>query len=442
MKSGIFFVVACMLILTASITSGYEATFEPSISVGEEYTDNYFLTENNKKHEYTTILSPAFTATIRAKTSGADISYTPSYAAHDNYDEDDTWRHSAYFKGWVDIAKNTRLDLTDSFLYTEDPTTEEEYTAEGEPITKGDTTIRKGRQTYYRNDSRLQFTQKIGTDDFINFGYSHYFLENDDPTYEDSERHNPFVGLTCWFGRQWGLEIIGDYIKGEFDSSSDALDPSDDFDNWRGGAKITHNFTKQFAGYVGFDYTNMDYEEQTDDYQVYAPTIGITYMMDEDTNFSLGVGYFYQSRDEFDNEDGIILNGDLGKTWRFRRASIKLTGSSGYEESYFDAENLGFDVFYQILCRATYDFTRRIKGDILSSYRRDNYVNRDPDPDREDVTTKIGAGLTLELERWISINFRYAYRTVNSDIGSNDYDENSVFCGITLHPSFPFRTLR
>jgi len=438
-KSRIFFVAACTLILTTSVTFGYEATFEPSISVGEEYTDNYFLTDKNEKHEYTTTLSPAFTAKIRGKISGAEISYKPTYAIHNKYDEDDTWRHNAYFNGWTEIAKNTRLDVRDSFLYTEQPLTEEEATADEEPITKEDTTIRKGRQTYYRNSARAQLTHRFGADDSVFLGYSHYLLENDDPTYEDSERHNPFIGLTYWFGSQWGVEVRGDYTKGYFDSS-DAFDESDDFDNYRGSLGVIHNFTKHFSGVIQFAYTDMDYDGQTEDYQIYAPSIGINYLIDEDTNLSLGVGYFFQTRDNFDDEDGVIFNGDLGKVWRFRRGSIKLTGSSGYEESYFGAENLGFDIFYQALCRASYGFTKRISGDISSSYRRDKYVNLEPDPDREDDTTRVGAGLTWEALRWMSIRVSYAYRTVDSDIDLNDYDENSVFCNITLHPIHPFRT--
>ncbi len=72
----------------------------------------------------------------------------------------------------------------------------------------------------------------------------------------------------------------------------------------------------------------------------------------------------------------------------------------------------------------------------------DKYVNQDPDPEREDDTTKVGAGLKWEPLRWMYIRLSYEYRTVDSDIDSNDYDENSVFFKISLFPSSPFRTSR
>ena len=95
MKSKIFFIAACTLFLTTSITFGYEATFEPKISVGTEYTDNLFLTDKNKESDYITTISPSFKAEILGKKSGAKVSYAPSYAFYDEYDELDHWRHRA-----------------------------------------------------------------------------------------------------------------------------------------------------------------------------------------------------------------------------------------------------------------------------------------------------------------------------------------------------------
>ena len=112
MKSKIFLVTACTFFLTTSITFAYQFTFTPSISVSQEYTDNYFLTKHNKEHEYITTISPGFTVQILGKNSGADLSYNPEYAMYDKYDENNTWRHTVDFLAWSDIAKNTRIELT------------------------------------------------------------------------------------------------------------------------------------------------------------------------------------------------------------------------------------------------------------------------------------------------------------------------------------------
>ncbi len=95
--------------MAASPAAGYQATFTPRISVSEEYTDNYFLTDDNKVYEYITTISPAFTAQILWISSGAEISYAPSYAIYDRFNENDTLRHNAQFFGWTEIAKKRGL---------------------------------------------------------------------------------------------------------------------------------------------------------------------------------------------------------------------------------------------------------------------------------------------------------------------------------------------
>jgi uncharacterized protein (PEP-CTERM system associated) len=181
MKSRIFFVAACTFFLTTSTIFGYEATFEPRISVGTEYTDNLFLADSNEESEWITTISPSFKADILGKKAGAKISYDPSYAFYDDYDEFDHWRHRAKLNGWAELSKNTRINVYDYFLYTEDPLSIADIAPVRveEPDETIDTTLRKTRRTYYRNTARVNFSHQFGEFDAFNIGYKHYFLEND-----------------------------------------------------------------------------------------------------------------------------------------------------------------------------------------------------------------------------------------------------------------------
>ncbi len=75
MKSKVFIVAICTLFLSTSMSFGYRATFTPRISVSEGYTDNFFLTEDNKEDEYITGITPGFDAHVLGKNIGADLSY-------------------------------------------------------------------------------------------------------------------------------------------------------------------------------------------------------------------------------------------------------------------------------------------------------------------------------------------------------------------------------
>ncbi|MCW9098129.1 MAG: hypothetical protein OQJ93_12160, partial [Ignavibacteriaceae bacterium] len=123
MKKRLFLSAICSFFLTTSISFGYKATFTPRLSVQEEYTDNVLLSEKDSaiQDDYITTISPGFTAELMGKNGDATISYNPSYAFYDQFDEFNGWRHEANLSGMYMIAKNTRFNVRDRFSYTEDP---------------------------------------------------------------------------------------------------------------------------------------------------------------------------------------------------------------------------------------------------------------------------------------------------------------------------------
>ena len=433
MKSRIFFIAACTLFLTTSITFGYEATFEPSISVGTEYTDNLFLADRNKESEYITTISPSFKAEILGKKSGAKILYTPSYAMYDEYDELDEWRHRARLSGWVELSKNTRINVNDYFLYTEDPLSVADIAPvrvedPDEPI---DTTVRKTRRTYYTNTARVNLSHQFGEFDAFNIGYRHYFLKNDISIYEDKEIHNPFMDLTYWFTYKWGFTIGGSYTKGDYDES-------DDYDFIRANARLIRRISKLLNGFVQFDYGTLDYDGNREDAEGYNLSAGFDYTISKDTFMSVAAGYAWLDRDRSDDESAPSVRVTLKKT--LSKGVIYLTGSGGYKEPTSGAESLGVREFYEVGSSANYQFTRYLSGNAFASYRYDDYLEYTPE--REDKTTKAGLGLNLQVLKWMSLGLDYTFRTVDSDRDLEEYDENSVFFSISLFPSHPFRTSR
>ena len=431
MKSKIFIVAACTLYLTTSITFGYQATFTPRISVGVEYTDNLFLTEGNKEHEYITTISPGFTAQILGKNSGADISYDPEYAVYNKYDEYDGWRHSVIFSGWSDLSKNTRLEVRDSFLYTEDPLIDSDIAilrAE-DPDVLIDSTIRQSRQTYYTNTAGINLIHQFGRADSFNLGFDHYLLENDDPIYEDNKRYKPYAGLTYWFAPEWGLSMNGSYTKGEFDVS-------DDLDALYGSARLIKRFSGYLEGFVQYAHTAVDYDGNSEDFQVYNSSAGFIYTISSDTSFSLEMGYAILDGDDSGDTSTLSAIGSLTKT--FKRGSIDLIGSSGYGGSYFGAETLGVTEFYELGGSATYQLTRHLSGNVFGSYRDSEYL--ETTDNRKDKITRAGLGLTMQALEWMSLSLHYAYRTVDSTVRIAEYDENRVLFRITLSPPRPYRT--
>ncbi len=425
----IVFVIICTL-LFATLAFGFQTSFTPNISISEEYTDNYFLTDNNKEGEFTTTISPSFTAGMLGKTSGAEITYDLEYAAYNKYTENNTWRHNARFTGWKQLSKNARINLRDSFMRTEDPVTDENIAAlrTEQPNLLIDNTIRRSRNVYYTNSVGFDFTYQFGRSDSLKFGYANDILENDDPTLEDNMRHNPTFGLTYWITPEWGVEANGSYTKAEYDTSEDNK-------VLNGNIKLTKKFTRNFAGFLRYDHRVTTYEGDTEDEKNYNPSAGINYSIAKDISLSVDVGYFIKDQKKRSNESGVTVNSSLVKA--FRRGSLNLTGSGGYDYSLYGAEDLGFSKFYEAGGSASWQITRHISGNLFASYRDDKY--KGISPEREDKTTGGGAGLTINPLKWLSIGLNYTYRSINSTLNTNDYVENKGTIRIRVTPSVPYR---
>lgn len=425
--------ICVLFLLFASPSFAFQINFTPRISVNEEYTDNLLLSDTNEEHDYITTVSPGFTIEALGKNSGATVSYDPSYSFYDRHSENDTLRHNARFSGWAEITKNTRLDVSDSFLRTEDPLTDADIVAlQVEDATAQlDNTIRKSRNTYYTNSAAVNLTHKFGETDFFKLGYVHTILENNDETIEDNVMHNPSMGLTYWFVPQWGFDANVSYTKGEYDTS-------DNFNEWSGKLKLVHKFTRRFEGFVGYGHEVMDYNGETEDYQTYSPFMGFNYAIAGDTSISGDIGYFVHDNKLSDNDSGLTANMSLGKT--FKRGSLNLNGSCGYDEANSGAENLGYNTFYGAGGTASYELTRHVSGNIFGSFRDSKY--KALASDRKDKNTRCGLGLTITPIKWMIISINYTYRSVNSTLDTNDYEENRGFIEITLIPSTPFRFAR
>jgi hypothetical protein len=409
-----------LILLTPIPAIAVEATFQPRITLQGEYTDNVDRTRHDAEEEIITTVSPGATLAVIGGIAGVTIDYDPSYAIYNEDTHDDLWRHHATFEGWLDLSRRTRLDLSDIMVISDDPADDET-----------DTTIRRGRNRYNRHDANINLGHQFGREDTIDLGYNYSVLNNQSDLFEDSYRHNPYLDTTWWFiENSYGLDLHGDFTRGHFQQS-------DDFDSLYGYIRLRKRFTRHFDAFLQYAHTRMEYEGLTEDYEIYDPGIGFNYIAGDYTNISLVLGYTIRDREISDDQESLIVNGDLTTAWVFRRARIDLAATSGYRQNTFGAENNGFNLYTSVDCSAEYSFTRTFNGDIFGRYRYDRYL--DFNPEIEDNTISTGVGLSHHTLSWMLLRFEYIYRTVTSNEDIREYDENRAFLSISLTPSRPYR---
>ena len=414
--------------------------FTPRASVEGEYTDNVNLTEDDKKDDFITTVSAGFTAQLLGKSSGAELSSDLSYAIYKDNTDDDGWRIPLNFRAWTDLTKRTNLQFSNNFILTEDPGAQDRLTSEdGRVEETGDTTVRSGRETYYRNTARVDISHQFGREDRVYAGFLYGLLRNDDDQVEDNDEYRASAGLDYWFTQKFGSQFFGEFTRGEFSGQSNSDgDASSDFDNWLGSLRLLGRITRHVSLFFQYDQVYRDFDSDAEsDYLVYAPSAGFTYTITEDMYLRLGLGYYWQDFKDDKDEHNPFLNGEISKTWNFQRGVINLTGLAGLTQNDFGAQNVGFQQFASIQGTAGYDFTRQIVGDIGSYYR---YAHT-PAPSGGDTNQfQISAGIGYLPTRWMAIRLAYEFNKYNSsDSDSDDYTENRGLLTITLQPDTPWK---
>lgn len=452
--------IICMLLMIAalfhnSMAFSAQFTFTPRSSVAVEYSDNVFLTKNNTEDDVTTTLSAGFTAELLGKSSGLELSFDPGYVFYKDFTKNDGWRLPANLRAWTDLTRSTLLEFNNYFIRTEDPVARDRITAEGGRVEEtGDTTVRRGREPYYRNRARVNISHQLGKKDQIYAGFLYGLLRNDDDQFEDNDEYRASAGLDYWFTQKFSSEFVGEFTLGEFSQRSDSVDESSsDFDNWLGTIRLLGWMTRHYSLFFQYDqvYRNFDSDAKSDaesdvesDYIVYAPSAGFTYTVTEDFYMRLGLGYYWQDFKDDKNQENPFLNGEISKTWNFQRGSINLTGLSGLTQNDFGAQNIGFQQFAAIQGTADYRFTRQIVGDIGTYYRYAHTpAQSDEDDNDDDLDTnqyQFSAGIGYEPTRWMTVRLGYEFNKYNSSAGDlDDYTENRGLLTITLEPDQPWR---
>jgi hypothetical protein len=418
------------------------------VSGSEEYTSNVFLSEDNEKDDYITTVSAGFTAAAFGKTGGLEVSYDPAYSFYQDFDENDGWSHDAKLRGWSDLGKRTRFEASDSFLRTQDPLGDEDILVlrDGDVTQEGDSTIRQTRRTYYRNTATARLSHQFGKEDSVYAGFTYGLLRNNDSQEEDNDNYSPSVGLNYWFGPKFGIQSNATYTKADFDQDSDFVgEGTSDFDNYAGSIQFIGRTGERFSVFAQHNQIYRDFDGNNDnDYMVYAPSAGLTYVVEKGLNLRLGAGYFYQDVDNGDDNQGVFGNSQIDKIWDFQRGSITLTALTGLDQNNFGAENIGLEKFAGVQGTALYKMTRTISWDIDGSYRYSDAIGN-ADQGANDDTGKnvhryrVGSGFTIEPLKWMAIRLGYTFRKVNSDNEANEYEEHRGLLKITLTPSQPYR---
>nr|NJM02516.1 outer membrane beta-barrel protein [Desulfobacula sp.] len=467
--------ISSLLMVLSSFSAAFArmvTQITPTLTISEEYSDNYLKTAANKQEEYITSYGLGFTIGFLEKTSEIYLAYNPVYKDYKNLDARDGLLHNASLDGKFTPTQFT--DINTHLAYTSNTDNNAGESWQNIASVFGNTRISKNTtldyfESYSRNFGEQErtgafrehdtnrtsagITHQFGENDRMGAKFLYSFDKSDTADADEHKKYNPSVFATYWLTPLNGLDSNLAYENTDFDTSSN------DTRTYSGHLRYLRKFSKHFDGYLKYRHSHS--ERDTGDHDIYHPSIGFDWQVTKDSGISLGIGAMFHEWENA-NKDSTepFLDMDAYKIFNFsRRGSLAITGSSGYSEAGgssdsianttstspgtslpgTEAASLGFRTYYQAGAQLNYQLLKQLSSNVFSSYRLNDY--QETGVDRKDNRLTMGGGLSWLPLRWLQFKLTYTYTDFDTDAAAQrgDYTENRAFLSINFIPEQPVR---
>lgn len=406
-----FTIIALIIIfMTVCISSAGEIHFTPNFSISEEYTDNYFQTDNNTEGEFSTEYMLGLDFEYIETKGAVSLNYNLSYIDYHEYDNNDSWQHDLELIGLLNLTRHTELTLTEFFSRSMD------------------TSQRTG--TWEEHDTNgiiVALVNQFAQRNSVGVDCSYSFDKYDDPNLDEYKTIRPSAFLTYWFNVKYGFELSAFHEQTDFDISNNEQD------TWSGSIRLIRQMTNHFQVYVEYEHSvsKDDFEEHT----VYNPSLGFDWTISETSSISLGAGVLINRYDNQQDSEDFFLDLNAFKLFNLsRRATFSIGALSSYGEISEDAASLGFRIYYQAGFNYNYELTRQINLNLSGSYLRNEF--HEELIDRNDNTFNLNTGVSWNPLNWMTFGLSYSYTNFKTNSNTrDDYIENrGIFTVILTSP--------
>ena len=308
-------VATCLLVPVSFAQARMVTQIVPTLTITEEYEDNYFQTETDPFEEWTTSYELGFSVGFLSKRSQIYLEYNPEYKDYKNLNERDGLYHNASLSAACQVTRHTSAKADISYDGNDENYTGDSW--EHSASASVDSQLSKTVKTSLGYDYSNSFDQQVRTGDYkehqtqtaiasinkafgpknsmgANLSYETDNYQNSDA--DEYESYEPRAFLTYWFTQKDGFETNLEYESKKFDT-----DDGNDFETTAGDIRYIRQFHRHFDGYVKYRHYMSDREDDGD-HIIYHPSVGIDWDITEDSGVSIGVGILFHEWDN-DNED-------------------------------------------------------------------------------------------------------------------------------------------
>ncbi len=306
--------VVILLIATPAAEARTVTQLMPTLTVSEDYTDNYLKADTSTKEEFITSYRLGFSLGFLNPRSKIYLSYSPEYKDYKNFNNRDRFQHNTSLTGQFNPTKFTDISAGLSYSANTDELAGESY--DNTADIRGRTQLTKNTYMTYSESYSRSFDQQQRTGDYLEhdvnitsfglsnqygdkssrgFNVSYSFDSYDQQNADEYTKISPSGFYSYWFNPLNGLDFYAGYENTDFDNSSD------DIDSYKGHVRYIRKFSRHFDGYVKYRHSFSD--RDSGEHTIYHPSLGFDWQVTEDSGISLGIGLLFHEWDSSTNDD-------------------------------------------------------------------------------------------------------------------------------------------
>jgi hypothetical protein len=409
--------------------------FEPSLTLREEYTDNFFLTKSDKQSNFRSIVSPELRLGINTPLIKGLILYTfaPSY---DTATDEVLYFHSLLGQVVWQVNPRWQLTLADTF-------TKSDQRSEADRLS-----LRQERQTFTTNTFALNSDYLIGT--VATRQYYRLVTFSDDGGNETTT-HALGASASVPLYRVNLLTLGYDYITSDGSGTGGEQIPQititgEEFSIQ--GHQLTASASRQISSLTtlglkgSYAFRNVTAETDDSDFQLWTASVFGKYTLPGRLvlDLSLGATGLTSAAETL----GPNLSTTASLSYEFARATLALAVDRGFSETFAEGQNFGVVETEGVTGSLAYRFTPSLTGTASGFYRRNKPTSFGSGTaltsSNEDTENWGGSmGLSWRVLRNLLLGLSYTYEQVASDNSrsgvagdSQSYTENRVQAAIRI----------
>jgi hypothetical protein len=417
----IFIMFLCVLPASYVYAADILNQIHPNISVSTEYNDNINQTANNnkdnKKDDFITTVLPGIKFSNMDAKSGIDLDASVGFVFYDKNPNLNYISGSGSLNAKYMTSGHVNFYLKEAYVRSDNPREQEYFTqvADNKYVLSTSTQ----RSVYWRNVFAPTVEYQFGAESRIGVNYRHNIYQTEDSISQNSMENyiNPFI--THWFDKRNGVYLDYAYTNGDFEASPD-------LNGHKVTARYMNRFNQKATAFLEGAYANRSFAVPLMNYNIYEPSLGLTYAFTPSLTASAQIGYYWMERPNVDPDfSGLTFKADLANT--DVKTTYRLSIQGGYTEDYFTAQNLGFQKYYRATGSINHNLEKRFSIGCLGSIERTEFIDRD----RVDTTWGVGASASYQPLKWLTLSLEISHYANESNISVNEYVENRGILKLT-----------